>query len=113
TLEQPGVELGMIAGLIHENKDSRKFYQEWRGLTLMTIHAMSMPEPWSISRNRTMPGGRADRGELPRGPNGRILCRWCNLETPRGPGGLLLGLVRPRMAPANRPGVPSRSGFRA
>jgi len=31
-----------------------------------------------------MPGGRADRSELPRGPNGRILCRWCNLETPPG-----------------------------
>ena len=31
-----------------------------------------------------MPGGRADRSELARGPNGRILCRWCNLETPRG-----------------------------
>src|SRR5206468_8299143 len=29
-------------------------------------------------------GGRADRSELARGPNGRILCRWCNLETPRG-----------------------------
>jgi len=29
-----------------------------------------------------MRGGRADRGELARGPNGRILCRWCNLETP-------------------------------
>jgi 5-methylcytosine-specific restriction protein A len=25
-----------------------------------------------------------DPAELPRGPNGRILCRWCNLETPRG-----------------------------
>ena len=31
-----------------------------------------------------MPGGRADRAELPRGPNGRILCRWCSLETPPG-----------------------------
>jgi len=41
-------------------------------------------DPWSISKNRTMRGGRAERQELPRGPNGRILCRWCNLETPRG-----------------------------
>ena len=45
---------------------------------------MSALEPWSTSTNRTMPGGRADRTELPRGPNGRILCRWCNLETPPG-----------------------------
>jgi len=41
-------------------------------------------DPWSTSRNRTMQGGRADRAELPRGANGRILCRWCNLETPPG-----------------------------
>jgi 5-methylcytosine-specific restriction protein A len=41
-------------------------------------------EPWAVSRNRVMRGGRADRSELPRGENGRILCRWCNLETPRG-----------------------------
>jgi 5-methylcytosine-specific restriction protein A len=45
---------------------------------------MQAPEPWSKSRNRKMQGGRADRAELPRGPNGRILCRWCNLETPQG-----------------------------
>ena len=31
-----------------------------------------------------MPGGWADRGSLPKGPNGRILCRWCNLEVPKG-----------------------------
>lgn len=43
-----------------------------------------MAYTWSESKNRTMPGGRAAREELPRGPNGRILCRWCNLETPRG-----------------------------
>lgn len=29
-----------------------------------------------------MPGGYADRAELPVGPNGRALCRWCNLEVP-------------------------------
>src|SRR5229473_4589094 len=50
------------------------------------LHYGLMPalDPWSTSRNRTMQGGRADRAELPRGANGRILCRWCNLETPPG-----------------------------
>jgi 5-methylcytosine-specific restriction endonuclease McrA len=33
---------------------------------------------------RTMPGGWVDRRSLPKGPNGRNLCRWCNLEVPRG-----------------------------
>lgn len=31
-----------------------------------------------------MPGGRADRNALPKGENGRYLCRWCNLEVPPG-----------------------------
>jgi 5-methylcytosine-specific restriction enzyme A len=31
-----------------------------------------------------MPGGFADRAKLPSGPNGRPLCRWCNLEVPAG-----------------------------
>lgn len=31
-----------------------------------------------------MPGGWIDRKSLPRGPNGRGLCRWCALEVPRG-----------------------------
>jgi 5-methylcytosine-specific restriction protein A len=31
-----------------------------------------------------MPGGFADRSSLARGPNGRPLCRWCNLEIPAG-----------------------------
>lgn len=31
-----------------------------------------------------MPGGAADRANLPKGPNGRFLCRWCNLEVPPG-----------------------------
>lgn len=31
-----------------------------------------------------MPGGLADRSSLPKGPNGRCLCRWCNLEVPAG-----------------------------
>src|SRR3982751_5486495 len=29
-----------------------------------------------------MPGGKADRQTLRQGPNGRALCRWCNLEVP-------------------------------
>lgn len=37
-----------------------------------------------MSTNRSMPGGWADRRHLPRGPNGRHLCRWCNLEVPQG-----------------------------
>lgn len=31
-----------------------------------------------------MPGGWIDRKSIPRGPNGRGLCRWCSLEVPRG-----------------------------
>ena len=30
-----------------------------------------------------MPGGWADRKNLPKGDNGRVLCRWCNLEVPK------------------------------
>jgi 5-methylcytosine-specific restriction enzyme A len=37
-----------------------------------------------MSTQRAMPGGRADRDALPKGPNGRCLCRWCNLEVPPG-----------------------------
>jgi 5-methylcytosine-specific restriction protein A len=29
-----------------------------------------------------MPGGSADRAALPKGENGRALCRWCGLEVP-------------------------------
>ena len=29
-----------------------------------------------------MPGGWVPRTSLPRGPNGRGLCRWCSLEVP-------------------------------
>lgn len=35
-----------------------------------------------MSTTRTMPGGWADRDRLPKGANGRNLCRWCNLEVP-------------------------------
>jgi 5-methylcytosine-specific restriction protein A len=37
-----------------------------------------------MSASRVMPGGIADRRALPRGPNGRTLCRWCSLEVPKG-----------------------------
>ncbi|HXP88733.1 MAG TPA: HNH endonuclease [Bryobacteraceae bacterium] len=35
-----------------------------------------------LSTSRTMPGGVADRAALPKGANGRALCRWCGLEVP-------------------------------
>jgi 5-methylcytosine-specific restriction endonuclease McrA len=37
-----------------------------------------------MSTRRSMAGGRAERSGLPKGPNGRCLCRWCNLEVPAG-----------------------------
>lgn len=37
-----------------------------------------------MSTKRTMPGGWADRQSLSKGANGRNLCRWCNLEVPKG-----------------------------
>ena len=37
-----------------------------------------------MSKLRAMPGGWVDRRSLPKGPNGRALCRWCNLEVPKG-----------------------------
>lgn len=36
-----------------------------------------------MSTQRAMPGGRAERKLLPKGDNGRALCRWCNLEVPK------------------------------
>jgi len=36
------------------------------------------------SSSRTMPGGFADKAALPKGTNGRALCRWCGLEVPKG-----------------------------
>ena len=32
---------------------------------------------------RVMRGGWVDRKSVPRGPNGRGLCRWCSLEVPK------------------------------
>jgi len=37
-----------------------------------------------ISTNRRLEGGRVDPKSLPKGPNGRSLCRWCALEVPPG-----------------------------
>ena len=37
-----------------------------------------------MSTQRTMSGGWARRENLPKGPNGRHLCRWCSLEVPQG-----------------------------
>ena len=35
-----------------------------------------------MSTARTMQGGRVPRNSVPRGANGRGLCRWCNMEVP-------------------------------
>jgi 5-methylcytosine-specific restriction enzyme A len=35
-----------------------------------------------MSTSRVMQGGWVDRKKVPRGPNGRGLCRWCSLEVP-------------------------------
>ena len=37
-----------------------------------------------MSTLRTIPGGWADRDRLPKGENGRNLCRYCSLEVPKG-----------------------------
>src|SRR3954464_14137342 len=39
---------------------------------------------WERSTDRTLKGGRARRTDLPKGENGRNLCRWCELEVPKG-----------------------------
>ncbi len=36
------------------------------------------------STRRVMKGGAAQPADLPKGPNGRTLCRWCSLEVPKG-----------------------------
>ena len=36
-----------------------------------------------MSTARTIVGGWVDRKDHPRGPNGRGMCRWCNLEVPK------------------------------
>jgi 5-methylcytosine-specific restriction endonuclease McrA len=39
---------------------------------------------WERNTERTLKGGRAVASELPKGAEGRNLCRWCNLEVPPG-----------------------------
>jgi 5-methylcytosine-specific restriction enzyme A len=42
------------------------------------------PRMFVMSTTRAMPGGWVNRRSLSKGPNGRNLCRWCNLEVPVG-----------------------------
>jgi 5-methylcytosine-specific restriction endonuclease McrA len=41
-------------------------------------------DEWERSTRRTIEGGRIEAASLPRGANGRALCRWCTLEVPPG-----------------------------
>lgn len=41
-------------------------------------------EEWERTTERTLKGGRVSPAELPKGPDGRSLCRWCSLEVPPG-----------------------------
>ncbi len=43
-------------------------------------------QDWEKSTDRALKGGwvRGSGQELPKGPNGRNLCRWCELEVPKG-----------------------------
>ncbi len=43
-----------------------------------------MTEIARLSTRRTMAGGRAEVATLQRGDEGRVLCRWCAVEVPRG-----------------------------
>jgi 5-methylcytosine-specific restriction protein A len=38
----------------------------------------------AMSTSRTLQGGKASRDALPKGENGRALCRYCGLEVPAG-----------------------------
>ncbi|MBC7925975.1 MAG: HNH endonuclease [Bryobacteraceae bacterium] len=39
-------------------------------------------QDWQKTTARTLKGGRVVKAELPRGLEGRTLCRWCELEVP-------------------------------
>jgi 5-methylcytosine-specific restriction endonuclease McrA len=41
-------------------------------------------EDWERSTERKLKGGYAVAAELPKGAEGRNLCRWCSLEVPPG-----------------------------
>jgi 5-methylcytosine-specific restriction protein A len=42
------------------------------------------PSGFPMSTSRTLSGGRVERDSLPKGGNGRALCRYCGLEVPAG-----------------------------
>ena len=49
-----------------------------------TVRASAAPyTKEDVSTVRVIKGGWVDRRSVPRGPNGRGLCRWCSLEVPR------------------------------
>jgi 5-methylcytosine-specific restriction endonuclease McrA len=48
------------------------------------LTVLSLDSEITMSTQRVMPGGLAVRRSLPKGENGRALCRWCALEVPRG-----------------------------
>ena len=57
----------------------------WRGASRMQIGSVLQAlYKRNVSTSRIMVGGWIDRKAVPRGPNGRGLCRWCSLEVPRG-----------------------------
>jgi len=41
-------------------------------------------QDWERNTQRVLRGGRADPAALPKGESGRSLCRWCELEVPKG-----------------------------
>lgn len=46
---------------------------------------MTIPlKDWERSTDRTLKGGSAQGLDLSKGPNGRNLCRWCQIEVPQG-----------------------------
>lgn len=47
-----------------------------------TTPKILLPVSEFLSTSRAMKGGWVDRRSVPRGPNGRGLCRWCSLEVP-------------------------------
>ena len=46
------------------------------------IGPFCLVQDWEQSTDRTLKGGSAQGLDLPKGPNGRNLCRWCQLEVP-------------------------------
>ena len=72
----------MVAG---EQNRRKNFLVKNRSICVETFRTrMFIAMLEENSRRRTMPGGHVEAADLPRGLNGRALCRWCNLEVPRG-----------------------------